>query len=315
MTVTITRNLAPLLFDNSGQLVFPISASATSTFRSTPICVLILDPSADAAFNAFANSNILAPNCSIVSNSTSTTGLSGTTNGAIQATKSCSAGGWTGNAFQPTPIPDCPPIPDPLASRAPPPNANAGCDYNNYAVDSSNAGVPLQPGVYCGGITIKKVTATFSPGDYIIRGGSFTVNAGGAVQGSDVGFYLTGGAVLDAKPNSGISLSAPSDANDPMVGLVFWEDANNAPAGSPATHKIWSDNAQNLHGTVYFPQGTLSIGGKANVGSVAAYTIIVAHNLSAFQSANIVLNTNYSASPIPVPTGVGSSSGVPRLSQ
>ena len=48
------------------------------------------------------------------------------------------------------------------------------------------------------------------------------------------------------------------------------------PAGSQATHQIWSDNTQNLHGAVYFPQGIMSVGGHAAVGSVSAYTIIVA---------------------------------------
>jgi hypothetical protein len=94
-----------------------------------------------------------------------------------------------------------------------------------------------------------------------------------------------------------------------MVGLVFWEDPNNMPAGSAATHKIWSDHAQNLYGTVYFPQGTLNVGGHANIGGLADYTIIVAHDLVVFQSANIVLNANYNASNVPVPTGVGNTMG------
>jgi len=201
---------------------------------------------------------------------------------------------------------------DPLASRSPPPNVGAACDYVDFSFSSSS--IPLQPGVYCGGISIKHGTAVLNPGDYIVRGGGLTINAGGSIEGSDVGIYLTGGAVLDGQPNSGISLTAPSDPNDPMVGLVFWEDPNNEPASSPATHKIWSDNAQNLHGTVYFPQGTLNIGGKAAVGSAADYTIIVAYDLVAFQSANIVLNTNYSSSKIPVPPGIGNTGGSLHLS-
>ncbi len=120
-----------------------------------------------------------------------------------------------------------------------------------------------------------------------------------------MGIYLTAGAVLDGQPNSGIDRSAPSGANDPMSGLVFWEDPNNMPAGSRATHKIWSNNAQNLHGTVYFPQAILNLGCHANVGSASDCTIIVAYNLVAFQSANIVLNSNYAASIIPAPNGVG----------
>jgi Flp pilus assembly protein TadG len=309
VTVTIRRYIRPQFMTPGGAGANIITASATSKYRgsSSPICVLVLDPSASSAFNAFGNSNIVAPTCAIVSNSNSATGLSGTTNKTIQSAKACSAGGWTGSAFAPSPISDCPVIADPLASRAPPPNVHAACDQTDYSVDPSNAGITLQPGVYCGGINIKKATAMFAPGDYIIRGGGLTVNAGGSIYGVDVGFYLTGGAVLDAQPNSGISLSAPSSSLDPMVGLAIWEDPNNNPAGSPATHRIWSDNSQNLHGTVYFPQGKLSVAGNANVGGAAAYTIIVARNFDAFQSANIVLNANYSMSTIPVPAGFGKS--------
>jgi len=303
VTVSITRTLNPLFGENLGVSANVVSASATATTSASPICVLILDPSSAAAFNAFGNSNLSAPGCTIISDSNASTGLSGTTGGAITSAKACSAGGYAGSAFAPQPVTDCPVVQDPLATRQPPPNVNAACDYNNFTFSSSV--VALNPGVYCGGISVKKGTATFNPGDYIIRGGGLTINAGGAVQGTDVGFYLTGGAVLDGQPNSGISLSAPSSVSDPMVGLVFWEDRNNMPAGSQATHKIWSNNAQNLHGTVYFPQGILNLGGHANVGSASAYTIIVAYDLVAFQSANVVLNTNYLASPIPAPPGVG----------
>jgi Flp pilus assembly protein TadG len=303
VTVSIKRTLNPIFGAWLGFSSNDLSASATASTNSSPICVLVLDPTSSAAFNAFANSNVTAPGCSIISDSSSATGLSGTTGGAISSAKACSAGGYVGGAFTPTPVTDCPVVHDPLAGRSPPANVNAGCDYNNFSF--SGSAFSLSPGVYCGGMTIKKGTATLGPGDYIIRGGSLTINAGGAIQGSNVGIYLTGGAVLDGQPNSGISLTAPSSASDPMVGLVFWEDRNNMPAGSQATHKIWSDNAQNLHGTVYFPQGVLNLGGHANVGSASAYTIIVAYDLVAFQSANVVLNSNYSASNIPAPYGVG----------
>ena len=303
VTVTVTRTLKPLFGENLGVSNNVVSANATASTHASPICVLILDPTSPSAFNAFGNSNMSAPGCTIISDSRSSTGLSGTTGGVIASAKACSAGGFAGGAFAPQPVTDCPVVHDPLAIRKAPPNVNAACDYTGFTYTSTI--VPLNPGVYCGGINIKHGTAIFNPGDYIIRGGSLTISAGGAIEGSGVGVYLTGGAVLDGQPNSGISLSAPANSSDPMVGLVFWEDPNNLPSGSHSIHKIWSDNAQNLHGTVYFPQGTLNLGGHANVGSTSAYTIIVAYDLVEFQSANVVLNTNYAGSAIPAPPGVG----------
>ena len=99
-----------------------------------------------------------------------------------------------------------------------------------------------------------------------------------------------------------------------MVGLVFWEDPKNS-SGAPLTHVIASDYGQNLEGTAYFPQGKLSIGGNAKVGTTSNYTIIVAHDLVVDQSAQLVLNTNYMASAVPVPPGVGNTGGQITLSQ
>ena len=311
VTVSIARSVASLFAD----LITPastISATATAQYKSAPICVLTLAGGGEA-YNSKAASNLTANGCAIISNSTAGDGMAANTSGAVTSTKTCSAGGYSGNSFNPTPITDCPPIADPLAVRTPPPNASASCDHVDFAV--SDTVIPLAPGVYCGGISVKHGPAVLSPGDYILRGGGLTINAGGSVQGADVGFYLTGGAVLNAKPNSALSLTAPSSMSDPMVGLVFWEDPNNMPAGQAATHTIDSDNGQNLHGTVYFPQGSLYIGGHANIGSASAYTIIVAQNLVTDQQANIVLNTNYTGSNIPVPTGVGNAGMTPGLSQ
>ena len=311
VTVTVTRKFASLLAD----LYEPsrtLSVNSMARFKSSPICVLTLG-STGAAFVARAAGNLYANNCAIASNSTGKNGLAGNTSGVVTSLKACSAGGYVGSAFTPTPITDCPVVQDPLAVRPPPPNATGPCDYTNFSFTDS--AFPLNPGVYCGGINIKHGAATFNKGDYILRGGGITVNAGGSLVGTDVGFYLTGGSLLIAKANSALSLAAPSDPTDPMVGLVFWEDPNNFPAGQPGTHVINSDNGQNLHGTVYFPQGQLNLGGNANVGSAASYTIIVANNLVVDQQANVVLNSNYLSSNIPVPYGVGNTVGRPSLAQ
>ncbi len=248
VTVSIKRTLNPVFGVYLGFHSNIVTANATASTRSSPICVRVLDPARAAVFNTFGGSNLSAPGCSNISDSTSATGMSGTTNGSIMSAKARSAGGFAGNAFSPRPVTDCPVVRKPLAGRKPPPNVNALCDYDNFTVNSS--GFALNPGVYCGGISIKKGTATLNQGNYILRGGGVTTNAGSAVQGTDVGICLTGGAVLDGQPNSGVDQSAPSGANDPMSGFAFWENPNNMPAGSRAIHKIWSNNAQNLHGTV-----------------------------------------------------------------
>lgn len=65
VTVTVQRFVEAIFINYLGVQTSPISATATATFRSSPVCVLILDPSASNAFNAFGNSAVTAPNCAI----------------------------------------------------------------------------------------------------------------------------------------------------------------------------------------------------------------------------------------------------------
>lgn len=312
VTVGIQRTLAPILGTELGLFSNVINVTSTAQYRSSPICAVILDPTGAAALSVSSKASIAGSGCSLISDSTSLTGVSNTSSGMVTAAKTCSAGGYSGSNFSPLPIQDCPVLADPLASRTPPSNVNNACDHVNYTVIFALQ--TLQPGIYCGGITIAAGIVKFAPGDYIIRGGSLNVAIAAGISGTDVGFYLTGGATINAQALTALNLTAPSNPADPMVGLVFWEDPKNS-SGAPLTHVISSDFGQNLEGTAYFPQGKLSIGGNAKVGHTSNYTIIVARDLVVDQSAQLVLNTNYMGSAVPVPPGVGNTGGQISLSQ
>jgi hypothetical protein len=55
----------------------------------------------------------------------------------------------------------------------------------------------------------------------------------------------------------------------------------------------------------YMPASTLHIDAQNPVADESAYTVIVVHRLQLFSGPNLVLNTNYGASDVPVPKGVG----------
>ena len=71
------------------------------------------------------------------------------------------------------------------------------------------------------------------------------------------------------------------------------------------TYRIISDNARNLLGTIYLPAGRLVVDAKKPIADRSAYTIIVAKQVELFDGPNLYLNTNYSATDVPVPQGVG----------
>ncbi|MGI0490012.1 hypothetical protein ACN4EK_31775 [Pantanalinema rosaneae CENA516] len=127
----------------------------------------------------------------------------------IRASLICSSGGQFGPlaAYQPPPLLDCPPLRDPLASRAAP--AVGACTETGLVVRSRRT---LTPGVYCGGIRIEQgAEVTLDPGLYVIKDGPLAVEDG-ALIGRHTSFFFTGAAaVLAFDRSSTIDLSAMRD--------------------------------------------------------------------------------------------------------
>ena len=145
---------------------------------------------------------------------------------------------------------------------------------------------------------------TLDPGIYIIKKGSLTVDGASALNGDHIGFYLTQNATFSFTKDLNINLSAPKDGE--LAGLLFFEDRNNNPG---LNNKITSDNARYLIGTIYLSQGTLTIDSSKAVADQSAYTAIVARALKLKSGPNLVLNSNYDATDVPVPSGLMSLAG------
>ena len=170
----------------------------------------------------------------------------------------------------------------------------------------------LDPGVYCGGLTIASdADVTLNPGIYIIKDGPLKFNIGSIVTGEDVSFYLVGDdSTFYFGPDAKISLKAQKTG--PLAGILFFEDQN-APLGR--THRILSDDARTLLGTFYLPRGTLSVATLLPVADQSAYTVIIANKIAMTGSPTLVLNTDYALSDVPVPDGVGPVGGSVFLRQ
>lgn len=161
--------------------------------------------------------------------------------------------------------------------------------------------VVLNPGVYCGGLSIgSAVQVTLNPGEYIMKDGPLYVGDYASITGNHVGFYFSGDhSNLFFGPNSTVSLRAPAEG--PMAGLLFFEDRDR-PKLKP--YAILSDNARLLEGTIYFPQSRFYIDADAPVADQSAYTAIIARRLDLFAGPHLVLNTNYDLTDVPVPEGI-----------
>ena len=288
------------------------SVTATAELLGQPgnVCLIGLSNGVKRTIAMNNRSKLTANECGIYSNSTDSQSMYVHNTADIVAEQIYLSGGFQG---RPTgtlsdPITDAPPIPDPLSARIPPASASDECDYTDYRVTGSEN---LSAGVYCGGLTVDGGDASLFAGEYIIRDGPLHVSSGGTLSGDYVGFYLTGlNARLEFEVDSTIDLIAPKSGD--MTGMLFWSDAGstaNATKGNGnkfnAAHVVTSDDARRLEGTIYLPDRLLVVDGDTPVAERSNYTVIVALGFELNNGPNLVLKTDYAASDVPVPEGVG----------
>ena len=288
----------------------PINVFAEArAFGQVNVCVLALNAASPATLNSKDIGVVAAPNCAVQSNSTDPGGLVVATGGTIVSKLTCSAGGVIGlrTSFLPDPPQsDCPAIPDPLSSRAPP-TVGGACDYNKFAVKGGTK--TIYPGVYCGGLALSNAAnVTAAPGTYIIKGGTLAVAQDAILRGDYVSFYFADdAAVFSFKDRSVIELSAPKDGD--MAGILFFE---NRSSKLGRTFAIGSGNVKKLLGTIYLPRGLLAIDAKGDIAAQSAYTVLIANRID-LRAANLVVNTDYGLTDVPVPAGLGSDGRATRL--
>ncbi len=313
----------------------PIAVSATAVARGTTnVCVVALEKEDSGAVRAEGGANLFANRCSILSNSTSAQGVQAMNFSRLKAALICSAGGAQGGSanFEPHPLTDCPVFEDPLIDRLEP-DAGA-CDHNNLDLgdaDSASGLVgnllttaislldgsdeatllgytryDLTPGVYCGGIRIRAdADVHLDPGVYVIKDGALEIDLGGRLFGKGAGLFFSGdNAVFTFKPQSIVHLTAPTEGI--MAGMLIMEDRNRP---STETYSILSSNARTLLGTIYLPKGRLHVDSLMPIADESAYTAIVARFLRMSGSPQLVLNTDYALTDVPVPGGIGPSGG------
>ena len=282
-------------------------AQARAVGNTQPICVIGLDPSQSKTLEVDV-ARVQATGCQVVADSIAADGVSITNGAQMQSGRLCASGGAkadSSSSYAPTPQTDCPAIADPLAGLPAP--AVGACTFTNYKVTSGSQS--LTPGVYCGGIEVGSSAAVnLLPGTYVLKDGGLTVKSNGSLSGNDVTLYFSGsGSTIDVKADSTISLTAPSTGT--YAGILMFEDRN---APLHQTHRFESRNAPNLLGTIYLSRGDLQVGvkgaggsGGVAVGATSAWTIVVARTLSVTDNQTLQLNTNYGATTVPPPDGVG----------
>jgi hypothetical protein len=288
--------------------VVEVQATARLSHQSK-LCLLLMGDN-NTAMTLNVNARLTGAQCSIHSNSRSREGIKLGEGSKLTADLVCSRGGISnsGSTVQSDVLNDCPPVVDPLRTRIAP--VAGSCTKSTREVYSSGL-ITLSPGTYCGGFEVRGTAQVqLNPGIYIFKDGDLTVRDNAQLRGKHVGLFFQGGpSYFRFTNNALIDLSGPRDG--PMSGILFWRDrivnrADMASGKAPSmTNVITANRATRLTGTIYLPEGTLYIGAKAPVAQVSDYTVILVRKLELYDGPNLVLNTNYAGSDVPVPQDLG----------
>ena len=107
---------------------------------------------------------------------------------------------------------------DPFGDIDVPDDVDCEPDKTNLVLNGYNSPPPLEPGVYCGGLTILNSSVEFLPGNYIIKNGDLNFQTQSALVGDGVVFILTGDTPaeigsLDISSNAQLQFTPPDDGD------------------------------------------------------------------------------------------------------
>lgn len=282
-----------------------ISATAQAQlYGARNICIIALGEGDEVGINVEQSARIRSGDCGIYSNSTGISSVNAKDSSLIDAPFICAAGGYTGGDSNVTSevVTDCPKVTDPLAAR-PLPVTPAICDHNNLVVMGDDD-ITLEPGHYCGGLIIQDdAEVQMNPGTYIISGGQLLVKDEAELTGENVAILMDDaqGSIF-FNDEALVSLSAPTDGE--MAGIVI---SSRPICGGTDCHyrtfEIKSASVSSLLGTIYVPEDRFIINTTMPISEEAAFTIILSRYLQGMRSPQLVLNTDFAETDVPVPDG------------
>jgi Flp pilus assembly protein TadG len=262
-------------------------------------CIYALDPNMSGAISV-GGTAALTSSCGVLVDSNNACALSTNGGGTITAPEYDVVGNVCTHApLTPSANTGIARASDPLIGLQPPAAPTYHCDHWNY--NSPNHGTDtLQPGTYCGGISVGNSTVTMSSGTYVLVGGGLsTQDANSSISGSGVTIYNTfgltdhGGQTLAYSPiniaaTSTVSFTAPTSGT--YAGILFFDDRS-APTGNPDSYGGGSTAV--YQGVIYNPNNGVIMYGNSSVNT--QYTMVVADYVSLVGTT--AFNNNYSSLP------------------
>lgn len=313
----VTRSVPTFFMRIFGQSGISISARAVAKTSGTTsqgaigACIYALDPTAKSAFKlAGSSSNMyIYTSCSIVDESSNNEAYTQASNADLYIGNAQVGvvGGWdlnggsniftgsSGSTVYNGPVKITSPG-DPFVNAAEPSTASMTVQGTNLSIGNGQT-ITLQPGVYCGGITISNGSnVTFNSGYYVLAGGNTLSISGGNVSGSGVSFYITKGTNAgcgnggngQAVGITGANVTFTAPTSGDHEGFLFFEDRNCGNACNGAN--ITGNGTSSFDGALYFKNTSLNFAGT---NATSGYMVLVADKITLNGSSKF--GNNYSS--------------------
>ena len=306
---------------NSLQISARAVGRTTSSSGSIGGCVFGLDPSARRAVQIAGASSVTVA-CSVLVNSNDNEAFEMEGSETLHLGNHAKVGvygGWQLNgqsviddAFnKPTdPVQISARLSDPLAAVPVPPAGPVRSSSSvNYDMNNKPTNNTLQPGVYCGGLTVNNtggVKFTMAAGTYIMAGGGLRFQSQALIDATaGVTIYNTSASASHMWGCSNTSSFAPiavdgqanltmkAPVSGPLTGIAFFEDRDTAVTGNNPTakpNKIVGGANTAIDGALYFKNTQLQFSGS---NSSTGYMVIVADMVQI--NGNSTFGNNYSS--------------------
>ena len=290
-----------------------ITTRAVAKAVVSDACVWSLHPSAPSAMHVAGTADVDL-DCGVVVNSDHPEALDQEGSSCLSATSVSVTGNYSGSCVSPEPEVSMPSYGDPLSYLTAP--TYGACDHaSKVIVDAAMAAaygggpVPLNPGVYCGGIEIQaNQEAIFAPGLYVLKSGEFRIAGNAHVSNTEntdggVTFYLTGSGTSYATLvfESGADITLTPMTTGPLANVLFFQDPN-APAStqcskgkSPNCSQFAGGVTMDLTGIIYMPSQHVEFTGGSSTDDVEI--LLVASTVKF--TGNAYLNADYAGSLLP----------------
>ncbi len=266
-------------------------AAGASPMGQVPLCVLSIGQDSGDRLQMGGTSQLTAAKCLVDSNSDIQVGSTAW----LQAAMVQSAGTATGR-ITPAPQPSAPVIDDPFSSMAL--TAPTGACIETDVVYTEGT-TTLPAGLHCGNITVKGTARlNLAPGEHYFKSGQLQLNQTGAMSGDDV--FLLFDSTADFQFTGSASVTLAGRRSGAFAGFVIA-----TARGNTRTLGLASDAARSIVGVIYAPDATLSVQGTNKIADQSAWTVIVAKAIKTNGGPNLVINSDYANSSVPVPGGVG----------